>query len=251
MRIATALLPLSLAALQLTGCALAKMELPQTLSQEAKPLKVEKDYAFWIFGLRGLDFGGYQVTNYKSGWTDNTSFGIGGYEDSRSKDKFEFKLAAGPGGPQWKGRCSEYASRKKVSKDFLGGTLSTSFNRRATLDCAFAADSTLPTWKLALTLQKGKDWTEGGMLGGELSDGTRKLQVEGNDRFEGATMRNDGPTGFSIVDNGKVVGAVQLVNANIVWLDPAAEKDLGPTLALATSALLLQKNLLKQIEDQD
>lgn len=251
MRIFSALLPLPFAALLLSGCALARMELPQTLSQEAKPLEVKRHYAFWIFGLRGLDFGSYKVTGYNSGWTDNTSFGIGGYEDSRSKDRFEFRLAAGSGGPQWKGRCSEYASRKKVSKEVLGGTLSTSFNRKATLHCAFSADSTLPPWKLDLALEKGKSWGDGGMLGGELSDGTRKLQVEGNDKMEGAMMRNDGPTGFSIVDNGKVVGAVQLINGNIVWLDPVAEKDLGPTLAMATSALMLQKNLLKQIEDQD
>jgi hypothetical protein len=42
-----------------------------------------------------------------------------------------------------------------------------------------------------------------------------------------------------------------VINKPLVWMDPAAEPDMGEPLALASTALMLQKGLLKQLDAKD
>jgi hypothetical protein len=247
------LLPAALAAILVSACAPSRMALPPTLSKEAKPMPVQKTYSFWIFGLKKLDFGGYKVTDYHTGWQSGSATGIDagkvGYKADKSEQKFEFKLSPKEG-PAWAGRCTEAASKRTVSGKLLGG-LSADLERQATLECTFQLEQGNAPWTMALSLQSaGSGMLAKEMLGGELSDGSRKLKVEGISEMEGLANGNGEATGFAIKDDAKVLGAVQVIDKPLVWMDPAAQADLGAPMALASTALMLQKGLLKQLESK-
>jgi hypothetical protein len=242
------------ASLAFAGCSTSRMALPSSLSKDAKSMPVQKTYKFWIFGLKQVDFGGYRVTGYRTGWqqgnTTKIEAGKLGYDADKSAQKFEFKLASSQG-KIWSARCAEAASKRTVSTKLLGG-LSADLERQATLDCTFQPpDQDAVPWTLALSLQtNGKGLLTEEMLGGELTDGTRKYHVQGISEMEGLAVSSGEPTGFAIKDEAKVLSAVQIINQQRVWMDPASESELGPPLALATSALLLQTGLLKQLDSK-
>lgn len=238
----------------LSACAPGRMALPATLSKDAKPMPVQKTFKFWIFGLKQLDFGTYKVSDYHSGWQQGSSAGVKtskvGYDADKSKQKFEFKLTADQG-KTWAGRCAEAASKRTVSSKLLGG-LSADLERQATLDCTFQLEQGQVPWILALSLQTdGKGLLKEESLGGELTDGTRKYKVKSINEMEGMSLSSGDPTGFSILDEAKVLGAVQVINKPLVWMDPAVEPDLGVPLAMASTALMLQKGLLKQLDNKE
>jgi hypothetical protein len=248
---------LASAVLALSACAPGRMALPATLSKEAKPMPVVKTHKFWFFGLKKLEFGGYRVTDYNTGWQTGSGFGVEtgslGYDADKSNQKFQFKLTPTRGdGRAWLARCREAASKQTVSGKLLGGTLSADLERQATLDCTFQMEEGETPWTLALSLKgRGKGLLKEELLGGELSDGTRRFMVEGTSEMEGVVSSSDQATGFAILDGGRALGAVQVVNEPSVWMDPAAEPEFGAPIALASTALMLQKNLLKQLDDKE
>jgi hypothetical protein len=251
------LLVLAPVVFSLSACAPGRMALPPTLSKEAKVMPVVKTHKFWIFGLKKLEFGGYRVTDYNTGWQTGSGLGVEsgslGYDADKSKQKFQFKLTPSQGdGRTWMARCREAASKQTVSGKLFGGTLSADLERQATLDCTFQAEQGETPWTLALSLKgKGKGLLKDESLGGELSDGDRRFKVEGTNEMDGVAMSSDQATGFTILDGGRAMGAVQVINRPQVWMDPASETDLGVPMALASTALMLQKNLLKQLDDQE
>jgi hypothetical protein len=254
-RALSALAVASLAALTLSACSTARMAVPPTLSKEAKPMAVQKTYKFWIFGLKKLDFGTYKVTDYHTGWQNGKGAGVSngkiGYSADKNAQKYEFRMT-GQSGKIWAGQCAEAASKQTVSGKLLGGTLSADLERQATLDCVFQQEQGSQPWTMALKLKtSGKGLMTEENLAGEFSDGTRKFTVEGTNDLEGTAMGNGDVTGFSIKDDSKVLGAVQVINKPLVWMDPAAEPDMGEPLALASTALMLQKGLLKQLDAKD
>lgn len=248
-------LPAALVAAALLGaCAPSRMALPPTLAKEAKPMAVRKTYRFWFIGLKALDFGEYKVRDYRSGWQQGSGSDLGagsiGYAADKSTQKYGFKLAAG-GGPAWTARCAESASKRTVSGKVLGGTLSADLERQATLDCTFQVEQGTTPWTLSLSLQsQGKGLLTEASLAGVLSDGTRSLNIVGTHRLEGLSHGNGEPAGYALLDDGKALGAVQVIDKPMVWMDPAAMADLGTPMALAGAALMLQEGLLKQLEEK-
>ena len=246
----------ALASLLLSACASpSRMALPPALSKEAKSMPVKKTYAFWIFGLRKLDFGGYAVRDYHTGWQSGTAAAVGagrlGYAEDAAHQKFEFKLTPGQG-KTWAGRCAEAASKRTVSGKLLGGTLSADLERQATLDCTFMAEADSVPWTLALSLQtQGKGLLAKEMMGGQLSDGKRSYRVESIDELEGLRTSGGETSGYAIKDSARVLGAVQVIDQPKVWMDPSAEPELGAPLALASTALMLQKGLLQQLDSKE
>lgn len=218
-------------------------------------MAVQKTYKFWIFGLKRLDFGAYKVHDYRTGWQKGNGLDVEsdrlGYAADKNTQKYEFHLK-GRSGKAWAGRCAEAASKQTVSGKVLGGTLSADLERQATLDCVFRQDPGTAPWTMALKLKSsGKGLMTEENLAGEFGDGSRRFQVEGTHDLEGTSLGNGDVTGFSIKDDSKVLGAVQVINKPRVWMDPAAEPELGEPLALAMAALMLQKGLLKQLDAKD
>jgi hypothetical protein len=246
-------------ALMLSSCAASRMALPPTLSKEAKRMPVEKTYAFWIFGLEKLAFGGYKVTDYKTGWQSGSAMGLNsgdvGYAADKNAQKYEFRLT-GPSGKTWKGLCAEAASKRTLSGNVLGGTMSADLERQATLDCDFQQDQGAKPWKLALALQKKGEGMLAkeilaGSVSGALADSAKTISVIGTHDLEGTAMGNGEMSGFSFQDGTKEVGAVQVINESTVWMDPTAEAELGEPMALASAALMLQQGLLKKLDDKE
>ena len=258
-RSATLMLAVFGAAALLSSCAASRMALPPSLSKDAKRMPVEKTYAFWIFGLEKLAFGGYEVTDYKTGWQSGSAMGLDngsvGYAADKNAQKYEFRLT-GPSGKTWKGLCAEAASKRTLSGNVLGGTLATDLERQATLDCSFQQDQGSKPWTLSLALRKTGEGmlakeVLAGSLTGTLADSAKTLSVTGTHELEGTAMGTGEMSGFSFQDGAKELGAVQVINESTVWMDPAAETELGEPLALASAALLLQQGLLKKLDDKE
>lgn len=246
-------------ALLLSSCAASRMALPPTLSKEAKRMPVEKTYAFWIFGLEKLSFGSYQVTDYKTGWQSGSALGLDngsvGYAADKNAQKYEFRLI-GPAGKTWKALCAEAASKRTLSGNVLGGTMSADLERQATLDCSFQQDQGTKPWILALALRKTGEGmlakeVLAGSLSGAVADSAKTISVVGTHELEGTAMGNGEMSGFAFQDGTKELGAVQVINESTVWMDPAAEAELGESMALASAALLLQQGLLKKLDDKE
>ena len=240
-----ALQTLLLASLSLAACAPVQMAVPDNLSQEAKAMTVVKTPVFWIFGRKKMTFGSYQMTDYHQGWTRTNKVEVGPFDASRAKQRFEFKLTPDQG-KTWQGKCGVAASRKGLSGKVGGGTLAFEFDTKASLNCTFK-EKDAGSWTMALSLQ-GTGIDGDALLAGVLTDGKRRFQVEGTDEAEGTRFTSGDHTGFSIKDEGRVLGAVQVINHPKVWMDPAAEPELGPHLALVSTALLLQPDLLEQLQ---
>lgn len=243
----------------LSSCAASRMALPPTLSKEAKRMPVEKTYAFWIFGLEKLAFGSYKVTDYKTGWQTGSgmalSGGAVGYDADKNAQKYEFRLT-GPSGKPWKALCAEAASKRTLSGNLLGGTMSADLERQATLDCSFQQDQGSKPWTLALAIQKKGEGMLAkeilaGTVSGAVGDSAKTISVTGTHDLEGTAMDNGEMSGFAFQDGTKEVGAVQVINESTVWMDPAAEAELGEPLALASAALMLQQGLLKKLDDKE
>lgn len=243
------------AAALLSSCAASRMALPPTLSKDAKRMPVEKTYAFWIFGLEKLAFGSYKVTDYKTGWQTGSgmalSGGAVGYDADKNAQKYEFRLT-GPSGKPWKALCAEAASKRTLSGNVLGGTLSADLERQATLDCSFQQDQGSKPLTLALALQKkGEGMLAKEALAGTLSDSGKSISVTGTQDLDGNIVGSGETSGFAFRDSTKDLGAVQVIGDWTVWMDPTAEAELGEPLALASAALMLQQGLLKKLDDKE
>lgn len=242
-----ALRTLLLASLSLAACAPVRMAVPDHLTHEAKAMPVVKTPAFWIFGLKTMTFGSYRMTDYHQGWTSTNRVEVGPFDASRARQRFEFKLTPDQGNT-WQGRCGVAASRKEVSGKVGGGALAYELDSRASLNCTFK-EKGAGSWTMALSLQEiGIDGDP--LLAGVLTDGKRRFRVEGTDEAAGTSFTSGDCTGYSIKDEGRVLGAVQVINDPRVWMDPAAEPELGPPLALVSTALLLQPDLLEQLQSR-
>lgn len=217
-------------------------------------MAVKKTFRFLFIGLKALDFGEYKVRDYRSGWQQGSGTdleaGSLGYAADKSSQKYGFNLTAG-GGPTWIARCAEAASKRTVSGKVLGGALSADLERQATLDCTFQVEQGTTPWTLSLMLKsEGKGMLTESSLAGTLSDGARTLKIEGTHQLEGMSHGNGEPTGYALLDGGKALGAVQVIDKPMVWMDPAAVAELGAPMALAGAALMLQEGLLKQLEEK-
>ena len=243
------------AAAFLSSCAASRMALPPTLSKEAKRMPVEKTYAFWIFGLEKLAFGGYTVTDYKTGWQSGSAMGLNGgdvgYAADKNAQKYEFRLT-GPSGKAWKALCAEAASKRTLSGNVLGGEISTDLERQATLDCSFQQEQGTKPWKLALALEKkGEGMLAKEVLAGTLADSGKTVSVTGTQDLDGTIVGSGETSGFAFKDSTKDLGAVQVISDWTVWMDPSAEAELGEPLALASAALMLQQGLLKKLDEKE
>ena len=88
-----------------------------------------------------------------------------------------------------------------------------------------------------MTLRRTPSMRFAGTLGREGGDAT--MQVESKHRAEGAIVDSGEPVGYTMVDGGTVVGAVETINRGRVWIDPSlSERDRMRAAAMAAALLL-------------
>ncbi|MCP4261755.1 MAG: hypothetical protein GY774_30275 [Planctomycetes bacterium] len=232
----------SLAAVLLTGCTLARMEVCPQLVSVAEEMKVEgrKSFSF----DETFFFGPYQVAEVHRGWTRSTGFSISTPEkrkeftSSKAKQKYEFILEDGKG-DVWTCQsvtgCNEnffdvlLGKRKKLGM----GMTSTSFV------CTFKSENRPEVWRLTMN----ENFDSSCIMKGILSDGETSFLIQATHKLAGDVWDLGTPSGYEFLMKEDVVGSVEVNNKGAVWIVPTIKKKLHSPLAVTSAALLLFQDI--------
>lgn len=227
-----------LAALALTlACQPARLALPPDLDPQARPMAVVRG------GAEGweqtLGFGPYQADPSPTGPARPGEWAFLGLRSFQPQRRFAFRLKA-PDSGTWDCRCAlgQVTSAQDLNlTDKWRQTVSVERSSRIILACIFNSLGWGATWRMSLATS-----TEGWALSGLLSDGMRtSLLVRGSQRLAGPALPyRESAAGYVFQQDGRNLGAVQMVGQQAVWL-PLGR--LGAPLAAAAGALLLQPDL--------
>lgn len=220
------------------SCASPRMLLPEGLTSKAEemPVKIKK---FWyFFNIQSMNFGPYKVTKVSKGWARGGEFKVGAgamaYAANESKQRFGFSFKTAQS-ENWKCECKAQASQTKVEGKAFGGNLDVPLEKQLSLDCTFMNPEENTTWNLNLT----RNGMKSTVLAGKLSDGKSQIQVESTDKNEQSNFSLAGTMGYLFRDSTHVLGAVQTLSEQTVWLTPEATSSMRPQLGATAAAMIL------------
>ncbi len=221
-----------------SGCQTARMAVPADLEMNAEVFPCSGRQGFvWT---EKFTFGPYAVTDVSRGWTRRFAWGVGEFEQSNTKQAYEFRMTA-PGGAIWAGQAATGVKKNDLKGMVLGGELTWGLSHALNFVIRIGKDQAKPLWSLIMG-QGSRDK----LIKGALTDGATTYTVEGTDRLEGSPMPLMEASGYLISKNGRFVAAVEVINEGSVRFAaglPAEERDL---LATAASGLLLFKDISKR-----
>lgn len=220
------------------GCKTAHLAVAPGLAEAAQPMAVE--------GRQGLAmresfrFGPYQVYDVRRGPGTSTTVSGFGLQSQRGRARFRFTMRDGEG-TLWGCECVRDTDRKGVElQDFpgSGGTLQADLEYREVFTGTFRRRGGEPTWRL-LMVQTRDD----AVLHGTLTDGEEEIAVTGSRQLEGSSWGLVTAAGYAFTAHGRDAGAVEVINAGTVWLDPMQPAETKAALGAASSALLLYRDI--------
>lgn len=241
-RMAGWLLPL-FAGLFLSGCTVARMELPQGLESESTALDVDGKGTWFI--TKKMDFGPYQVTNINRGWTKSTGWSIGGFNSSKAKQKYQFSVT-GPDRGTWDALCVTGSRWKKVDLErFLGIPVTVEFSSTQQVICNLKQQGGGKESKLFLSrsLRDGQPELQGAMV-----DGDTQIEVSTTHKLDATPVPLGDPTGYIFQIGGRPVGAVEVINQGTVWMNNSVKPEVRSALAATSVVMLLYQDVQKQTE---
>jgi len=230
------LIPLTIAIL-ISGCTTAHMALPSDMPAGITQMTVEGRKAFSFD--ESFSFGPYAIQDVQRGWRVKTAWGFLGFNSSHAKQTYEFEMKTGK--KTWTANCATGVRWKDMNfGNFMdtGGTLNWELKSDLVFACTFARKKSGKTWKLAMN-----QGTEHIVMDGVLTDDKSSILVEGTQKLEGSSFPLLDPTGYYFRKNGKIVGAVEVINNGAVWIDATQSKEVQSALACASAALMLYKDL--------
>jgi hypothetical protein len=219
-----------------SGCHAARLAVPPDLGATAReaPCKGRQGFAF------NGDFscGPIQVRNVHRSWTGSSGMATWEFVSARARQRYEFAVTDGTG-PVWDGQFAVVAGMAQAELyDFLGGTLEIEIDNRASLIGIVMNRETGQVWKLAVARTSGTD-----LVKGTFRSGTWSIAIDGSRKLAGTPLPISEESGYVLMDEGRALAAVEVINQGAVWIDPAATPDLRGALAAASAALLLYRDL--------
>ena len=210
---------LCLAALA-AGCQSARMPLPDSLASTEhlavhgrNGVKIKERLAFGPFEARSID----------RSWTRGIGLTAVPLELSRRKQTYAFDLHE-DGAMRWRTACEIRLYSNIVDP----GPVDLVLVDQSTLTCNFNAPG--GRWTLTLTGEYEQP------LSGILAGGRTALHVSGTRGLRGG-LPAETTTGYTILQAGRSVAAVEVLGNGAVWMDTASSED--PTLLAALAAALL------------
>jgi hypothetical protein len=213
------------------------MALPPSLAAQGTAWPVEGRQGFQL--RERIRFGTYEATDVSRGWTRSMSLQLGPYGRYKAGKRFEFTLRE-PDAPAWQATCATDLDHQSlstfISEVRLGVTVGLTFKRSFTALLQREGGGT--PWKLLL-VQGASD----PCLHGVLTDGVTSIAVAGTQALEGSPIPLGEASGYVFSVQGEPIGAVEVINDGAVWLLPGAAPDWRSTMAAASAALLLYREL--------
>ena len=227
----------ALAMLLLAGCQAARMPLPEDFPPTER-WTVEGRQGFKI--REHLRFGPYEAASIKRSWTRGRDRGASVLERSERNQHFSFVLRESKV-DDWYVKCEAALAASKVR--VLG--VEVNVDDRSRLNCALtSAGENEETWLLELSEQDENP------LEGRLKNGSEEIVVRGTRKLEKA-LPAAVTSGYYVVEGGRTIGAVEVINRGAVILDnglPTARRSL---LSAAAGALLLVEDLREQLDNSN
>lgn len=228
---------LAVGVLLVAGCQTARMALPPGLEGQGEELVCVGRGGFSL--AENFSFGPYAVSDVRRGWTRRFAWGLAGYERSRTRQSYEYRLTT-PADTTWFGQAATGVRREDLKGTVAGGELTWGLTFDLNFVTRIGQEGRPAAWTLLLG-QGSTDETPRGSL----SDGQVVYAVEGTRRLAGTSIPLMEPSGYVITRQGRPVAAVEVLNAGAVRF----AGDLAPAekepLAAAAAALLLYKDIAK------
>ena len=211
----------------LGGCSVATMQVDPSLAARAEPMNVTgNNPRLWN---RPLAFGAFRTEQVAEGGEWRWAVPLFGGEAGIAWQNYRLVLTDG------QQRLQATCRTRRVFVERDGLSVDPSLGRLPVLQCALRPEDGGEPW--IMTLRRTPSMRFAGTLGPEGGDAA--MQVESKHRAEGAIVDSGEPVGYTIVDGGTVVGAVETINRGRVWIDPSlSERDRMRAAAMAAALLL-------------
>jgi hypothetical protein len=213
-----------------SGCSTAQMSLPKDLTQ-----KTPVTYA--VSGRQGVQFGPirfgpYTMAHLNRGITTSERLGIFVFNASRARRPFRFELQRPESAPI---AVSGNTQDKWMDLDFGDDRWNLQWGLRGETVTTASFSVSGQDWVLALSGDEEDDF----WLRGVLTDGVRRVEILATRRLQGAAWDIEREVGYSFVEKGKTLGAVETINAGRVIFRPGLDAATRDVLAAASGVLLL------------
>jgi|FLOH01.1.fsa_nt_gi hypothetical protein len=158
-----------------------------------------------------------------------------------SSQRYEFEVA-GAEGRVWDGQFSVTAGVSQLQiREFLLRDFTIDLENTNLLIGLMSSLETGATWKLVLARPSGD-----ALMNGTLTDGTRTIDIEGSRRVANSSLPISEASGYTFLQNGRALVAVEVINAGAMWVLRASDPELRDVLTAASAALLLYRDLTTQ-----
>lgn len=225
----------------LAGCTVAEMSIPQPVRSNMEVLPVQGREG--IFLAKQISFSPYRLTQIRRGWVSTFTLGVWFWSTSGSGQKYSFFLDSPNQPSPIPVLCATKAKWSELN--FEG--------RSWSLDWGLSGNTaTVGSFKMA-----GRDWAvvvrgdnaSALSLAGVITDGNRKIEIQATRDLQGAAWPVLDDVGYFFSENGKVIGAVETINAGKVFFVRGLDAQTKDLLATASGVLLLYQNVLKLQSD--
>lgn len=219
----------------LAGCQATRMPGPDELSTSQR-LAVEGRQGWKIH--EHLRFGPYEAHEIDRSWTRGRDREILLYSGNKRRQRYTFTLREG-GVDRWDVSCEANLTKHALGADGAEVAL----KNRSWLDCSLRSlGAPAEVWEMALSERSERP------LGGRLSHGAAELEVRGTRKIQGG-LPGEATTGYEVLEEERVVGAVEVVNNGAVWLHEGLSPDRQSLLSASAAALLLLEDLRESLPD--
>jgi hypothetical protein len=187
-----------------------------------------------------ISFGEFKTSKVKRGWTKSSSWDLpffGRFNDA--SEKLEFKQFTPSG------ESAEIYTVAELSEHQIG-LFDDAFKLRTHYENVFVGTVIINEnnyWDFAVHTPEG-NLSENKNFGYALSKNGVRIEIMGLTEIEGkSALINFANFGFEFISNGRVLGAVSLLNKGKVWLSKSLNKNEELVVSSLASALMLRSEL--------
>lgn len=219
-----------------SGCKPAEITINPSLEVEAMPVKGRNGL---LIG-QVISYGEYSTDKVRRGWTKSYDLPFF-IRFQGAKEKLSF-TQYGKKGTEADVTCiSRFKSSEiPLLKDYFSIPLKleNSFAGTVSLDAGYS------TWDFILHNPNG-DFLRGKASAGFIQFGLDRIDIQAVHGLNGQPgwMKAGNVYGHEFVADGKIVGAVSMVNKGTVWIDPQLDNDTQTVIAAVATALLLRTDV--------
>ena len=235
------ILPLCIQLL-LTGCTMARMAVPRSLTEQTPEMPV-LGKKFFTFD-ESFHFGNYEVFDVHRSWTRSREWGISGFyaafSSAKREQEYEFSVRH-PDNTIWDCACATNVKQKEFEyTQFFGGSLEIELLSKTLFLGTYKPRHANTFWKLVMSQTTGEI-----VMDGVVSDGQTYIYIKGTQKLAASSLPLMDPTGYYFYREGILIGAVDVLNDGAVWILPSERPETRAVMGSTAAALLLFKNIKK------